>query len=120
VSILFYRWRVFQSSMQLKPENVDKVVLAACTLHNLLIERRPKQYLRTVSESPCYLQVKWKDPAILEGLQREKAHNRQEAKYLREYLADYYNNPAQLRWQNQQIRNKNVSSIILHCHVFQV
>ena len=42
--ILANRFRVFLSPMLLSPENVEKVTLASCTLHNLLREHPPSEY----------------------------------------------------------------------------
>ena len=42
--ILANRFRVFLSPMLLSPENVEKVSLASCTLHNFLREHLPSEY----------------------------------------------------------------------------
>ena len=42
--ILANRFRVFLSPMLLSPENVEKVVLASCALHNFLREKSPLRY----------------------------------------------------------------------------
>lgn len=34
--ILSARWRVFRTVIQVQPNSVDKIVLAACCLHNML------------------------------------------------------------------------------------
>ncbi|KAJ8944581.1 hypothetical protein NQ314_009452 [Rhamnusium bicolor] len=36
LGILVARWRVFRKSLEVQPELVDKLVLASCSLHNLL------------------------------------------------------------------------------------
>lgn len=43
--IMANRFRVFLSPMELNPENVEKIVLASCVLHNYLRDKSPLQYL---------------------------------------------------------------------------
>ena len=42
--ILGNRFGIFSSAMQLSPENVEKVTLASCVLHNFLREKSPASY----------------------------------------------------------------------------
>ena len=42
--ILASRFRIFLSPMHLAPENVEKVTLASCVLHNVLREKAPACY----------------------------------------------------------------------------
>lgn len=37
--ILAARWRIFLKSLEIQPKMVDKVVLAACCLHNMLFKK---------------------------------------------------------------------------------
>lgn len=41
--ILAARWRVFHTKINMKPCNVDKVILAACILHNFLMSTADNQ-----------------------------------------------------------------------------
>jgi len=38
--ILASRWRVFLRPLEVQPETVDKVVLASCSLHNMICKER--------------------------------------------------------------------------------
>ena len=42
--ILANRFRIFLTTIQLSPENTEKVVLASCVLHNFLQDKSPMQY----------------------------------------------------------------------------
>ena len=42
--ILSSRFRIFHTSINLDPHSVEKVVMAACTLHNLLMDQHPTVY----------------------------------------------------------------------------
>ncbi|XP_045121644.1 uncharacterized protein LOC123510495 [Portunus trituberculatus] len=42
--ILASRFRIFQSPINLEPENIEKVVMGTCALHNLLIEQQSNTY----------------------------------------------------------------------------
>lgn len=51
--ILVARWRIFQGSISLKPENVEAIVQATCCLHNFIIS--------TKSSNNCYIQEDFVD-----------------------------------------------------------
>lgn len=42
--ILSARWRVFRTVIQVQPNSVDKIVLAACCLHNMLCRSHDYDY----------------------------------------------------------------------------
>ncbi|XP_050307737.1 uncharacterized protein LOC126744392 isoform X3 [Anthonomus grandis grandis] len=56
--ILVSRWRVFRRHFEIQPDFVDKVVLAACCLHNMLstesVEARPCYFTFSKSSPPKY------------------------------------------------------------------
>ena len=55
--ILPQRWRIFSRRIALAPKNVDKVIKAACVLHNWLCEKRdvPAMYTTLNPEGDPYL-----------------------------------------------------------------
>ena len=55
--ILAQRWRICNSRIALAPKNVDKVIKAACGLHNWLCEKRdvPAMYANLNPKGAPYL-----------------------------------------------------------------
>lgn len=47
--LLASRCRVFHTQINLEPENLTKVVMATCALHNFLMEQYPNFYAPTSS-----------------------------------------------------------------------
>ena len=43
--ILAHRWRVFLTTIKLSPEKVTDIILAACCLHNLMVEKNKASYI---------------------------------------------------------------------------
>ncbi|XP_069813053.1 uncharacterized protein [Dendropsophus ebraccatus] len=48
--IMANRFRIFHTAINLKPENIDKVVMACCVLHNFLRRHESQTYLSSSSE----------------------------------------------------------------------
>ena len=110
--LLANRFRCLLDVMpQKKPERVETIVMAACTLHNLIINRRGmRRHGDADREDPETHQVipgNWRtEPqmpdlgqAPLRGNTATKA-----AKDLREYLVEYFNSPAgSVPWQDRMI-----------------
>lgn len=42
--ILASRFRIFHTQINLEPQNIEKVVMAACALHNFFIEQQSRTY----------------------------------------------------------------------------
>ena len=94
------------TSMSLKEETAEKVVLSCCVLHNFLIKHQPQAYLRQVCKEHTVLdptdQTKWASPVAMTNLQNLKGNNdTTDGKLVRSYLADYYMNAYQLNWQQE-------------------
>ena len=110
--ILAHRFRCLLSVMQIKPENVLKVVMAACVLHNLISLRNPRQitYLADTEDtgSGQLIRGQWREElgddilADLESIPRNTSTKA--AKLQRNYLKVYYINVGAVPWQEEFIR----------------
>lgn len=92
--ILASRWRVFRRPLDVQPETADKIVLAACCLHNMLCKER---------KSPDEIELCPRKSA-LQHLQLRRNVSR-EATNVRDYFKDYVNSPiGSVPWQLSMIR----------------
>ena len=95
--------------MHQKPRNVEKVVLAACTMHNILRSRYPHytNYLldREDVDTCELIPGAWRDEDTLGALDAIKGKNVTRAiKGQREYLRGYYNSPVgRVPWQDRMM-----------------
>lgn len=92
------------------PENVDNIILGACTLHNLLRTRNPQHTNNFVDrEDPlthAIIPGAWRDEhATLTGLEVLHGNNATKvAKAQRDYLRQYFVSPAgSVPWQDNMI-----------------
>ena len=96
--------------MLIKPERAEAVVLAACTLHNMLMSDHPGVNTQLVdSEDPISHDVNegdWRRGPVMENLQPLKGNNSTNAgKAYREYLTQYFQTEAgSVPWQERQSR----------------
>ncbi|CAH2013981.1 unnamed protein product [Acanthoscelides obtectus] len=113
--ILASRFRIFQSPINLEPENIEKIVMAACALHNFLIEHQSSTY------APANLryQENSNDGSLISiGCDSSQSNmiplNRQnrgnignDAKEIRQRFMDYFMNDGEVPWQkNHILKNK--------------
>ena len=93
------RFRVFLTTINLKPSTVEKLVLASCIIHNLLRDYNPTNYSLPEHE-PSVLEGDWTRDR-LDGLEpgpRQAVSG--PAKAVRTYLTEYYNGRGnRLPWQ---------------------
>ncbi|XP_060938189.1 uncharacterized protein LOC133015075 [Limanda limanda] len=94
--ILAARWRVLYTRINMKPDNVDSVIMAVCILHN---------YLLNPSESQ-----RWLDEAEERGEHLQDARNMggnrgsREAYDVREKLCAFFNSPeGRVSWQDRML-----------------
>uniref|UniRef100_A0A672ILS6 DDE Tnp4 domain-containing protein n=1 Tax=Salarias fasciatus TaxID=181472 RepID=A0A672ILS6_SALFA len=94
--ILAARWRVFYTRINLKPETVDSVVLAACILHNFLCNPSDNQrWLRDAEDRREHLA----DARNMGG-----NHGRREAYEVREKFSAFFNSAeGSVPWQNRMV-----------------
>ncbi len=103
---IFNRWRVFLQQCEQSPDHVSKMIYAAVLLHNIILERRPKEYLRTTApqNNPDAVCEAWADQQVLDGLQRVGRRDQDRAVDVRDHLCDYFNSAkGSLRWQDKAV-----------------
>lgn len=105
--ILASRFRIFHTSINLKMDNVDTVVLTCCALHNFLRRRSPQIYTpyesmdrENISEGTVELGERC-DPELVHDLQRgTRGQILSNAIVVRDQFKDYFNNEADVTWQD--------------------
>lgn len=89
--------------MMMHPQTVQKVVLAACTLHNMMTNIR----LSADIEDPNtheFVSGEWRQVTNqLEGLHRRGQNVPSDAKKQREYLTLYYSGVGAVPWQDKMV-----------------
>ncbi len=108
--ILATRFRIFRRTLEISPQNVDKVVLASVTLHNFLRQKCGKQYIGPVlidHENPehNYIPGRWRDdfnmpPLAAAAARNADAYSKQGREILREY---FLTDAGELPWQYDRI-----------------
>lgn len=93
--IMAARFRIFYHAINLKLENIEKVVMAACVLHNFLRVKRGENYISNYFDSEHT-----DDAENCRSLQ--KGHNRHAsdaAKEVRDLFKNYFYNEGAVPWQ---------------------
>ena len=109
--ILSHRFRCFLTTMQQHPKVIKTIILAGCSMHNLLITRNPNSILGEVdSEDPVTHDVvpgEWRTNQRhhLVGLLRQSGNTAwADAKRQRDYLSHYYTSPVgAVPWQDRMV-----------------
>ena len=110
--IMANRFRVFHTSICLKPENAESVVMACCILHNILRRLNVTKRHQGDYEDPVTHEIiegAWRtDPPMGEPLQvpyhQSRTRATQSARTQRNYLKEYCNSPqGAVPWQNKSI-----------------
>lgn len=99
--ILCARFRIFNSPINMKLENIDSVVIACCVLHNFLRKIRGDRYIN--AEDIEHHNQCDRMPTMI-GLQG--GYNRragQQAKEVREQYLQYFNTEGSVSWQENMI-----------------
>ena len=97
------------STMLQKPSNVRVIVMACCTLHNLLIDKYPRQVIRLLDredQNHNIIPGQWRqNTEVMTGLQPAGRSNAyKDAKHQRKYLMHYYSSPVgKVSWQDKII-----------------
>lgn len=108
--ILASRFRVFLTAINLAPEKVTCITLAACTLHNLLIEKRKHLYTRHEVVARIEDHHQYQDVHTDEVLQEMQALTRQvdiganrHGREIRDAFKTFYNGLGKVPWQENYI-----------------
>ena len=107
--ILANRFRVFLSPILLSPENVEKITLASCVLHNFLRDKNPSRYTPPGSldaeniESGTINEGQWRsENEGMRSIGNTGSNNyRVDAKLVRDELCNYFNTTGAVPWQNK-------------------
>lgn len=106
--ILSSRFRIYHTAINVEPENIEKIVMATCVLHNFLIEHTPSSY----APRNCFYQENSESGTIIttgydttntnmENLQRRAQGNiMSDAKNVRLEFANYFINEGKVSWQD--------------------
>lgn len=102
--ILANRFRVFLSTIALAPEKVEIIVLAACCLHNYLVQHSVATYTSQLSSdntgATSSLSNRFELTALQKGYQRNASWK---AKYQRDGLKTYFVTDGAVPWQESMI-----------------
>lgn len=103
--ILAHRWRVFLTSIKLEPNKVTDIILAACCLHNYMINKNKASYAAAVdqeNEDHTVSLGTWRNDPCLSDLRPSSVHNPPKcAKEQRKLLTTYFNNDGSVPWQDR-------------------
>lgn len=109
--ILSSRFGVFQKPVPLEPQKVEKIVMAACVLHNFLRSKPSSRHIYTPQESfdreinGTIIEADWRQMAGNNGLPniQQQGGNKSttEAREIRDELCDFFNTNGQVpcMWQ---------------------
>lgn len=108
--ILCSRFRIFLTTINLKPKTVEYIVLASCVLHNFLRQEIRQSYTPSRSldfeniENGTIEEGEWRQDMNLSSLQTsQNRHPTDDAKQIREHFKNYFNNEGIVHWQNRMI-----------------
>jgi hypothetical protein len=105
--ILAHRWRVFLTKIKLSPDKVTNVILAACCLHNFMVEKNKAGYAAAAeleNSDHSVSRGSWRSDAALSSLQPTPSHNAsRNAKLQRDLLANYFNDCGSIPWQDNMV-----------------
>lgn len=110
--VMASKFRLFRREVEMHPEGVEKVVKAACALHNMLRREcgttyMPKKFVDHEDEYFRRVAGGWRAENELDNIQPTTTRNAsQQARALRDSLRDYFSSPAgQLRGQSNAAFN---------------
>ncbi|KAL4126547.1 hypothetical protein QTP88_010768 [Uroleucon formosanum] len=102
--ILSARWRVFRTVIQVQPNSVDKIVLSACCLHNMLYRSHDYDY---------YLDDINEESEIgkgLDNLEPLKGNSTQRSFEVRDKYRDYFlSSNGAVPWQYEIVRRGRIN-----------
>lgn len=104
--IMAARFRIFHTSINLEPRNIDSIVMACCVLHNFLMKSVPDIYAPTevfdrdhLEDGITNLGLHSQD-SNMHGLDRRTQGNTSNAaKNIRQDFMSFFSNEGQVPWQ---------------------
>lgn len=106
--ILASRFRVFLTTIHLSPEKVTLITLAACTLHNLLTEKRKHLYTRQeiicrTESGQQFLDIHTEEelPEMEPLFRQLEIGGNRHGREIRDNFKDFYNGPGTVPWQDK-------------------
>lgn len=105
--ILASRFRVLLTPINLSPDKVTKIVLAACSLHNLLVEQKKHFYTQkevfTMSEGISnFLEERaLEETPEMTPLSRQIDYGHRHGREVRETFKTFYNGVGKVPWQDK-------------------
>lgn len=107
------RFRVFKKPFTINVENVPKVVMASCALHNFL-RTKSQQYITTDcvdfenTEEFSFRPGDWRANDNSTGLQRTERQHTADGKRVRQIFTEYFNGPGRTSFQDRMINVLNM------------
>ena len=101
--ILAQRFRLFNRRIQMKPENVVRIVKACTVLHNYL--RDNKSYLATSLELNPEREPYLPDDGPVQDMYNIGYHSAKEIRNLRDKFKQYFNGVGKVHWQGEAALN---------------
>ena len=109
--ILVSRFRIFEKPIPLLPEKIDKVICAACALHNVLRSKSASTYMpRDAVDAEDFdlrriIEGGWRQETNgLQSVTRVGPHQQsKKAKDKRDAFKSYFANEGAVEWQNKMI-----------------
>ena len=105
--ILSSKFRVFHSTLCVKPDNATIIVHAALALHNFLLHRcpnvyTPSGYMDTENDEGDIVDEDWRqsdEPCSIRDITIPGCNHTRNASAIRDCLCEYVNGPGQVPWQ---------------------
>lgn len=114
--ILANRFRVFHTAINLKVDNIDKVVLACCALHNFLRRISANSYtpsnvfdFEDFSAGIITPGLRTQSDNLLDLANSQNRHHSTQAKDVRKSFENYFNNSGSVPWQHKMISDENIN-----------
>ena len=102
--ILAQRWRIFSRRIPLSEDNADKVVQAACCLHNYLTENKAIDQIYTELNPAREAYLDEEGVVCLYLPRLSGYHSSQDAMGVRDIFKGYFNSPqGRVSWQEDRI-----------------
>ena len=115
--ILSNRFRVLSSRLYLQPNNVTKIKLACCVLHNILRTHSKNSYSPSgcadeIEEKRNIRQGEWRDrnDSVMQPLAATTSrHPSHDAEKIRDVFREYFYGRGQVSWQWKHVNSKNLT-----------